>query len=208
MKILVACEFSGIVWKAFTDKGHDVTSCDLLPSELSTKHYQGDVINILYQDWDIIIAFPPCTYLCHSGVRWFYPPEGVNSPNAQDRFEKMINACDFFRLFLDHPCQKICIENPVPHGMARLYIGRYNQLIQPSQFGHPEKKRTCLWLKGLPHLTPTNDVREIMQNLPVKEQNRIHLVGPRHDRQKERSRFFHGIAEAMANQWGTLGGVK
>jgi len=184
MKILIACEFSGVVWKAFTDLGHDVLGCDLLSSELSTNHYQGDVLDILTEKWDMMIGHPDCTYMCNSGVRWYHTEPG--------RKEKTQLASDFFYKLWNADIPKICLENPIPHKYANL--PKYSQKIQPWMFGHGETKATCLWLKNLSPLRPTNIVDGRLQ--------KIHLMGPSKNRSKERSRSYVGIGEAMANQWG------
>jgi hypothetical protein len=192
MKVLIACEFSGIVREAFKAKGHDAMSCDLLDSEIPGNHYKGDVTDIIYNDWDLIIAHPPCTYLANSGVRWLYNPD---KSLAKQRWIDLTYARKFFYLFYDHPiCKKIAIENPIPHKHADLPA--YTQTVQPYEFGHTTTKRTCLWLKGLPELKPT----EI-----VPKENRtqdIWLMSPGPERQRERSRTFKNIALAMAEQWG------
>tara|TARA_Y100000401_G_C8270543_1_gene198123 strand:- start:94 stop:687 length:594 start_codon:yes stop_codon:yes gene_type:complete len=197
MKVLVACEYSGIVRDAFTEKGHNAWSCDLLPTDsLSGNHYEGDVKDILYNDWDLIIAHPPCTYFANSGVRWLY-----EKPN---RWSYMIKAAEFFNLFLDHNCERIAIENPVPHKYALEQIGnrKYDQTIQPWQFGHDASKRTCLWLKNLPNLIPTKIIKkDKYSNQTPSGQNNL---GPSKNRWKERSKTYKGIADAMANQWGNL----
>ena len=185
MKILVACEYSGIVRDAFTRAGHWAVSCDLLPTESEGPHYQGDVREMLLERWDLIVAHPPCTRLTNAGVRWLH---------ERNLWAELDEACDFFRLFLDHPCERIAIENPIPHKHAIERIGRkYDQRIQPWQFGHGETKAVCLWLKGLPPLVPTDVVEG--------REARVHRMPPGPDRAKERSRFFTGIAEAMATQW-------
>lgn len=200
MKVLVACEFSGRVREAFAQRGHYAVSCDLLSTEIVTcansEHYQGDVLDILYDDWDLIIAHPPCTYLAHSGVQWLKAREG--------RWEKMLEAVDFFNLFLDHPCQKICIENPVMHSYAkqRLRKPNHSQKIQPYFFGHPEKKKTYLWLKGLPRLKVTNNVETSLFTIHAFDKNKIHMEPDSLSRQKNRSRTYQGVADAMAAQWG------
>ena len=187
MRILVACEFSGIVRDAFLKKGHDVISCDLLPTENPGPHYQGDIRDILYQEWDMIIAHPPCTRLANSGVRWL---------GERNLWRDLEEGCAFFKLFLDHPCEKIAIENPLPHKYAWKKIGRkYDQLIQPWQFGHPETKAICLWLKNLPKLRPTNVVSG--------REQRIHFMSGK-DRAKNRSRFFPGVAAVMADTYGII----
>lgn len=188
MKVLVACEYSAIVREAFTRGGHDAMSCDLLPTEVPGKHYQGDVRDVLYQSWDLVIAHPPCTYLSNSGVRWLYEKPG--------RWELMREGAEFFKLFLDIDVP-YAVENPVMHKHAVAIVGRgHDQTVQPWQFGHGETKRTCFWLNGLPPLQPTNivDGREA----------RVHRMAPGPERQKERSRFFTGIADAMVSQWGSV----
>lgn len=188
MKILVACEFSGTVRDAFTRQGHDAMSCDILPSETVGNHYQGDVRDVLDTSWDMVIAHPPCTYLSNSGVRWLYEKPG--------RWDDMREAADFFRLFLNlEHVPHVAVENPVMHGHAE--IRRADQFIQPWMFGHGETKRTGLWLKNLPPLVPTDIVEG--------REQRVWLMSPGPERQKERSRFFRGIADAMAVQWGELG---
>ncbi len=203
MRILVACEFSGVVRDAFITRGHDAISCDLLPTEKPGPHYRGDVRDILYEPWDMILAFPPCTYLAHSGVRWIvFDNKGLNEIcKVKDRLKDMAEAIKFFKLFLDHSCKKICIENLVPHKYARVHIGKYNQIVYSWQHGHPEKKKICLWLKGLPELKETNNVKNQMNLLPEKEKNRIYYMGPGGNRSKKRSIFYTGVAEAMATQW-------
>jgi site-specific DNA-cytosine methylase len=183
MKILVACEYSGAVRDAFRNRGHDAMSCDLLPTDVPGPHYQGDVSDILNDGWDMLIGFPPCTHLAVSGARWF--PE----KRADGRQQA---ALDFVRLLMNAPIDKIAIENPV--SVISSQIRKPDQTIQPWQFGHGETKRTCLWLKGLPKLTPTDIV-------DGREQ-RIWKMPPSPDRWKERSKTFTGIANAMADQWG------
>ena len=198
MKVLVACEFSGIVRDAFIRKGHDAISCDLLPTESPGPHYQGDVHDMINQQWDLIIAHPPCTYLCNSGVSWLRKDKG--------RYAKMTMAGAFFRTFDEIPpiiCSKIAIENPIPHRYAVYEIGRkYDQIVQPWMFGHPESKATCLWLRGLPKLVETNNVRAEFRALPKKDAQRIHWTSPGPGRWKIRSKTYSGIAAAMADQWG------
>ena len=186
MKVLVACEFSGIVRDAFIARGHQAISCDLLPTEVDGPHIQGDVAQLLAQEWDLIIAHPPCTRLCSSGARWKYEkPNWVKEQEA---------AVRFFLMFDDAVAPRICIENPV--GIMSTRYRKPDQIIQPWQFGHGETKKTCFWLKGLPLLLPTNIVEGRV--------NRIHRMAPSADRGKERSRFYVGIADAMAEQWGVL----
>ena len=186
MRVLVACEFSGTVRDAFTRAGHYAVSADPLPSETFGPHFQGDVRDILHRGWDLLVAHPPCTYLANSGVRWLREREG--------RWQDMEAACAFFCDLLNAPIPYRCIENPVPHRYARALIGSYTQTVQPWQFGHGEVKRTCFWLRNLPPLVPTNVV--------AGREARVHKMPPGPDRWKERSRFYRGIADAMASQWG------
>jgi hypothetical protein len=197
MNVLIACEYSGVVRDAFTRAGHLAYSCDILPTESEGNHYQENIRDVLYKDWDLLIAHPPCTYLCNSGVSWL--------DKDLTRWGKMFDGAEFFKLFLncDH-IPKVCIENPIMHKYAREAIGnvKYNQIIQPWMFGHTEQKATCLWLKGLPPLVPTNNVKEDMMKLSNKDRQRLHYLPPSKDRAKIRSRTYQGIADAMANQWG------
>ncbi len=185
MKVLVACEFSGVVREAFRAKGHDAWSCDLLDADdLSPYHYQDDVRYVLaWKDWDLIIAHPPCTHLAVSGARWF-----------KDKKIEQAQAIKFFMNFVNHPCERIAIENPV--SIMSTQYRKPDQIIQPWQFGHGETKATCLWLKNLPLLKPTNIV--------AGREARIHNMSPSPDRAKLRSITYQGIADAMADQWGTL----
>lgn len=197
MKVLVACEFSGRVRDAFISNGHDAISCDILPSESSFgPHYLGDARDILHDSWDLIIAHPPCTYLAHSGVRWL--------KGNQERWDNMLAAVDFFNLFLDVDCKRVCIENPIMHGYAkeRLRVKNYTQKIQPYCFGHKEQKSTCLWLKGLPKLKATSDFSVEIATTHRFETHRIHMAPDSKNRQKDRSRTYLGVARAMADQWG------
>ena len=162
MRVLVACEFSGIVRDAFTAAGHDAMSCDILPTESPGPHYQGDVEEFFHSlipgTFDLMIAHPPCTYLANSGVRWLYE----NGERNEDRWWEMEQSAKFFRRLLELPIPRIAVENPVMHGHAKAIVGRGpDQCIQPYQFGHGETKRTCFWLKNLPPLEPTNLVPEI-----------------------------------------------
>lgn len=181
MRVLVACEFSGVVRDAFTRLGHDVVSCDLEPTERPGKHYQGDVRDIINEGWDLMIAHPPCTHLAVSGARWF-----------KDKREEQEEALDFVWFLMNAPIERIAIENPVSIISSR--IRKPDQIIQPWEYGHGETKKTCLWLKGLPLLIPTN----IVEGREAK----IHKMPPGPDRWKNRSRTYQGIADAMAQQWG------
>lgn len=183
MRVLVACEYSGIVRDAFRARGHDATSCGLLPTAAPGPHYQGDMFGLDLESFDLLIAFPPCTHLAVSGARWF--PE----KRADGRQQAAIG---FVRRILDAPIPKIALENPV--SIISTHIRKPTQTIQPWQFGHGETKRTCLWLKGLPKLVPTNVVEG--------REARIWKLPPSEDRWKERSKTFPGIAAAMADQWG------
>ena len=194
MRVLVACEYSGRVRDAFAKLGHYAMSCDLLPSDTEGLHYQGDVLDILDQNWDLMIAHPPCTYLTNSGVCWLH-----KDPN---RWQLLDEGAAFFKMLLECPIPRKCIENPIQHKYARERIGRkQNQVIQPWMFGHMEQKATCLWLENLPLLKPTNDVKEKMMQLPKRERERLHYLPPSADRWKLRSTTYQGIADAMAQQW-------
>lgn len=196
MRVLVACEYSGRVREAFRKQGHVAWSADLLPADDgSLYHYEGDVRDILDRRWDLMVAHPPCTYLSNSGVRWLH--------TDPDRWDLMKDGADFFKELLDADIPKKAIENPIPHKYAVERIGRkYDQLIQPYQFGHKETKATCLWLQGLPKLEPTTDLKEETMALPAKERARIHHLPPSADRWKIRSTTYQGFADAMGEQWG------
>ena len=208
MKVLVACEFSGVVRDAFRARGHDAWSCDILPTEREGPHIQDDVLKHLDEGWDLMIAHPPCTYLTNAGVRHLH--DNVTSRNgvrAKEygivRWQLMCDAADFFNKFVAAPINLICIENPIPHCYARDRIGNYTQKIQPWQFGHGEIKATCLWLKGLPLLETTHAEGELFKQwCPVERTPRVHREPPGPDRWKKRSRTYQGIADAMAEQWG------
>ncbi|KWH13412.1 hypothetical protein WT58_04345 [Burkholderia territorii] len=200
MRVLVACEYSGRVRDAFKARGHYTLSCDLLPTETPGNHYQGDVRDVLYDGWDLLIAHPPCTYLTVAGVRWLYHPDDKHlptnerrpHPNYPNRRQDQSDALEFVRLLMNAPVDRIAIENPVSVISSR--IRRPDQVIQPWQFGHGETKATCLWLKNLPVLRATNIV--------AGREARVHMMPPGPDRWKERSRTYGGIAAAMAAQWG------
>lgn len=184
-RVLVACEFSGTVRDAFIAKGFDAVSCDIRPTESPGPHIQSDVLEVLNDGWDLMIAHPPCTHLAVSGARWF---------EAKRKDGRQQAAIDFFMQLAEAPIKRICIENPVSI-MATVWR-KPDQCVQPWQFGHGETKRTCLWLKNLPLLKPTKIIEG--------REARVWKMPPRPEREKERSRFFSGIAEAMADQWGTL----
>lgn len=207
MRVLIACEESQTVCKAFRAKGHEAYSCDIIPASGGHPewHIQGDAIaTILSQKWDLVIAHPPCTYLCNSGVRWL-----KGNPK---RIDQMLDAMQFFtniKVWCIENGIPLCIENPIPHkyavndwGSAQKGIGKYTQLIQPYQFGHLEKKATCLWLYNLPELIPTHNVYEEMMKLPYAQRAKVHYTSPGKDRAKLRSKTYEGIAQAMADQWG------
>ena len=199
MRVLVACEESQAVTKAFRDAGHEAYSCDVQPCSGGRPdwHVQTDVRIQLHKRWDLMIAHPPCTYLCNSGVRWLY--------ENSTRWDDLDLGAEFFRLLLNSGIPKIAVENPIPHKYAVKRIGaKYDQLIQPWMFGHKETKATCLWLKGLPYLEPTTNLKEETKALPNKESQRIHRASPGPERSKLRSKTFSGIAQAMAQQWGKL----
>jgi site-specific DNA-cytosine methylase len=183
MRVLVACEFSGVVWDAFIAKGHDAMSCDLLPSDRPGPHYQGDVMNIVNDGFDLMKAHPPCTHLAVSGARWF-----------KDKKQEQIEALDFIRQLMNAPIERICIENPI--SIISSKIRKPDQIIQPWMFGHGETKATCLWLKNLPLLVP--------ENIVDGREGKVWKMPPSPDRWKERSRTYQGIANAMANQWSEL----
>lgn len=191
MRVLIACEYSGIVRESFKLKGHNAWSCDLLPTEIEGQHIQADVLDILDQDWDLMIAHPPCTDLAVSGAAWF------KEKIADGRQQK---ALDFVSNLMNAPINKICVENPI--SVISTKIRKPDQIIQPWQFGHPEKKATCFWLKNLPKLQETRNVKEEMLKLPKQKQQRLHYLPPSKDRWKIRSTTFQGIANAMADQWG------
>ena len=208
MKVLVACEESQRVCIAFRKRGHEAYSADIQePSGGRPEwHILGDVLPIIngdcvfttmdgekhavYGEWDLLIAHPPCTHLAVSGMRWF--KEGVKPMHLQEQ------AADFFMKFINADCDHIAVENPICIMSTR--YRKPDQIINPWQFGHPEQKKTCLWLKNLPKLKETNNVYEYMMTLPIKERTRIHWLGS--NKSKERSKTYYGIAEAMAEQWG------
>lgn len=196
MRVLVACEYSGTVRDAFIRRGHDAMSCDLLPTDAPGPHYQGSVLDIIEEGWDIMVAHPPCTYMTNSGVTWLH--------KDLNRWALLDEAAKFFCQLLGAPIPRIAIENPIMHKHAKERIGgiKQTQVIQPWMFGHMEQKATCLWLKGLPALTPTNNVKEQMLKLPTRERQRLHYLPPSAERWKLRSTTYKGIAEAMAEQWG------
>jgi len=183
LKVLVACEYSGRVRDAFIARGHDAMSCDLLPTDVPGPHYQGDVFDVISDGWDLMVCHPPCTHLAVSGSRWF-----------KEKRQEQADALAFVRRLLGCGIPRIALENPV--SVISSQIRKPDQIIQPWQFGHGETKATCLWLKGLPQLVPTDIV-------PGREA-RVHRMSPGPNRWKERSRTYEGIAQAMADQWGDV----
>ena len=206
MKVLVACEFSQVVTEAFTKRGHYAMSCDLLPAEKNYPHYQGDILDIIindWDDWDLMIAHPPCTYLTLAGNRWMKAEYEHLYPNRKQDREK---AIDFFMLLIEAPIPRIAVENPIGI-MSRIYR-KPDQIIQPYQFGDAVRKPTCLWLKGLPPLFATKLVEpqlHIDKNKHTDSYFHYYSFNlPKTERSKYRSRTFQGIAEAMAAQWGVI----
>jgi len=204
MKLLIACEESQTICKAFRKLGFDAFSCDILPCSGGHEewHIRGNVLDILHKGWDMMIAHPPCTYLSNSGVTLLWNKDKTKNI---ERWCELKNGAAFFKELLYSEIPLIAIENPIPHRYALELIGKkYDQCIQPYQFGHAESKATCFWLKGLPKLIPTNDVKHIWQQLPKKDAQRLHYLPPTKDRAKLRSKTFPRIAEAMAYQWGKV----
>ena len=196
MRVLVSCEYSGTIRDAFRALGHDAMSCDLLPTDKFGPHYQGDVFDVIGQGWDLMIAHPPCTYLCSSGLHW--------NKRQPERAQKTADALAFVQALMDAPIAKIAIENPI--GRIGTAIRKADQVIQPYQFGHDASKQTALWLKNLAPLNPTQliaprmiDGKPRWANQTDSGQNRL---SPSPDRWKLRSTTYQGIADAMANQWG------
>lgn len=198
VRVLVACEFSGAVRDAFTANGHDAMSCDLLPSETAGNHYQGDVLDVLGDGWDLMVAFPPCTYICRSGIHW--------NSRRPERAALTEEALVFVKALMDAPIPKIAIENPI--GLISSRIRKPDQVIQPYMFGHDAKKSTCLWLKGLKPLVPTSLVHPRIVDgkaLWGNQNDWGNNSDKRHkDRWKDRSRTYAGVASAMATQWGEV----
>lgn len=197
LKVLVACEYSGRVRQAFRNLGHDAWSCDILDADDSSKnHIRGDVLSVLHDGWDLMIAHPPCTYLTNSGVCHLH--------KDATRWPKLFDAADFFAALFNAPIPRIAVENPIMHKYARKLTGagRATQIVHPWMFGHTEQKATGLWLNGLMPLIETNNVKDAMLALPANQRQRLHYLPPSPDRWKIRSTTFQGIASAMADQWG------
>lgn len=205
MKILIACEFSGTVRKAISKLGHDVWSCDLLPSEKPGNHYQCDVRDVLYDNWDMLIAHPPCTRLTNAGARWLHiPPPGRT---LDEMWNELKSAAEFYKLLQKAPIKKKAIENPIMHCHAKALIGPCSrQIVQPWWFGEEAFKATGFELTNLPELVPTNKLTPPKSGTEEhKKWSKVHRASPGPDRWKERSRTYPGIADAMAIQWaGTL----
>ena len=202
MRVLIACEFSGVEREAFRELGHDAWSCDLLPADdASPYHHQGDVVPLLAEPWDLVVAHPPCTYLANSGVRWLWTAPGV--PDMA-RWQAMNDGAQFFSSMFAANTSRLCVENPIQHryAMSAHGQGRPDQYVQPYEYGHMETKRTGYWLRGLPPLVPTTDLQAATLALPERERARVHYASPGPDRWKIRSTSFPGIAQAMADQWG------
>ena len=181
MRVLVACEFSGAVREAFAAQGHDAWSCDLLETEIPGQHIVGDVLGVIGDGWDLMIAHPPCTHLAVSGARWW-----------KDKGQEQADALEFVRALMAAPIDRIALENPISKISSA--IRKPDQIVQPWEFGHGETKATCLWLKGLPKLQPTDVVEG--------REPKVHHMAPGPNRWRERSRTYAGIAKAMAQQWG------
>ena len=187
MRVLVACEFSGAVREAFRARGHDAWSCDLLETEIPGQHIVGDVLGVIGDGWDLMIAHPPCTHLAVSGARWW-----------KDKQQEQADALEFVRALMAAPIDRIALENPISKISSA--IRKPDQIVQPWQFGHGETKATCLWLKGLPKLQPTDVVEG--------REPKVHHMAPGPNRWRERSRTYSGIAKAMAQQWGQQGATR
>lgn len=187
MRVLVACEFSGAVREAFRARGHDAWSCDLLPTEVPGQHIVGDVLEVLGDGWDLMVAHPPCTHLAVSGARWW-----------KDKAQEQADALEFVRALMAAPIDRIALENPISKISSA--IRKPDQIVQPWEFGHGETKATCLWLKGLPKLRPTDVVEG--------REPKVHHMAPGPNRWRERSRTYAGIAKAMAQQWGQQGATR
>jgi hypothetical protein len=206
MRVLIGFECSGIERDAFLALGHDAMSCDLKATQRPGPHYQGDIRDVLHDGWaELAILHPECTYLTNSanGSLDKLTPSANGKLTGPARWKALIDNAVFFRQLLDAPVERLAIENPVMNGYAKKIIGRpQDQIVQPWMFGQPEYKQLCLWLKNLPPLIATEDVRAVADSLPYKESHRIHSAGPSDDRSEQRSESFPSIAEAMANQWG------
>lgn len=209
MKVLVACEYSGVVREAFKAQGHDAWSCDILPTEIPGNHIQDDVTKTLLMGWDLVVAHPPCTFLSSSGARWFYHPNDGHLPTSErrphpkypNRRQDQEEAVKFFMMFANSSMPKVAIENPI--GIMSTRYRKPDQIVEPFMFGEEASKKTCLWLKGLPKLVPTNVVGK--GKMQVLSSGKIipewYSNASKADRGKIRSKTFQGIANAMAEQW-------
>ena len=203
MKVLIACEYSGTVREEFKKLGHEAWSCDILPTEIPGNHFEGNVLDHLNKDWDLIIAHPPCTYLSNAGACRLYPEKGKLD---MTRYKKGLEAKEFFMQFYNHNCKKIVIENPVSSKIFDL--PKYSQEIQPYEYGHPYTKKTRLWIKGLPNLKPTNMIDKSLVKTFIESGTSRYKNTDRNKNRyvargsKDRSKFWVGIAQAMAQQWG------
>lgn len=194
--MLVACEYSGTVRAQFARLGHDAVSCDILPSKRPGKHIQDDVLAVINDGWDLMVAHPPCDYLANSGNKHFYL--------ETDREEKAQVAAEFFKKLLNAPIPRICVENPIMRYAVERVGRKPDQIVQPYQFGHMETKATCFWLKGLPKLQPFSDLKEATYAQPDNERQRMFYMSPSPERGLARSKTYHGFAWAMAKQWGAI----
>ncbi len=192
MRVLVACEYSGIVRDAFTAQGHYAMSADLLPTESPGPHHQGDVLDVLYDGWDLMVGHPPCTTFTNAANRWLY--EDSSKGTAEERRQDREEAIEFFLKLWNAPIERIALENPQPHPYVIDRVGMYHDKLQPWMFGEPETKGICLWLKNLPPLMSTV--------IETDRQPKVHHMSPGEERSKERSRFFPLVAQEMAIQWG------
>lgn len=201
MRVLVACEYSGTVRDAFRKLGHEAISCDLLPTDVPGPHYQGSVLDIINDNWDLIIAHPPCTYLSRAGARWLHKGGKIDPK----RYAEGLDAKRFFELMINAKCHRVAVENPTP--LKIFNLPSPSQVIQPYQFGAPYSKRTLLWLKNLPQLMPTNVLSEYRPFLPSntggKKRGQKYSIGVSKN-WKESAKTFQGVADAMAEQWGSI----
>ena len=197
MKILIACEYSGIIRNEFYKNGHDAVSCDIIDTEIPGKHIIDDVLNHLNENWDMMIGHPPCTYLSNAGSCYLFSGGIFNKKINQERYKLGLEGKEFFMKLYNANINKICIENPVPCKIFEL--PKYDQIIQPYEHGHPYQKRTCLWLKNLPKLKPTNI---LYKRESTKDAKWFNKCGTGDDRRRNRSKTFVGVAKAMAAQWG------
>lgn len=194
MRVLIGCEESGVIREAFSALGHDAMSCDLLPTRIPGNHYQGNIMDLKDEPFDLAIFHPVCKYLTNAGVRWLH--------TDPQRWIAMFEGAAFFNALKHFNCRHIAIENPKPHRYAKALIGDYTQSVQPWMFGDLRSKETCWWLHGLPGLMPTNDVRAEMELLPKHEAHACHYAAPGPERERIRSESHPGMARAIAEQWG------